>query len=65
MLIGHRLSTVNKADKVVYMESGKILAIGTFEEVRSKIPNFDKQAKLMEIRFRVLSFAIKDASDFF
>jgi hypothetical protein len=31
------------------MESGKILAIGTFEEVRSKIPNFDKQAKLMEI----------------
>ncbi len=49
LLIAHRLSTVKKADKVVYMESGKILAIGTFEEVRSKIPNFDKQAKLMEI----------------
>ncbi len=65
LLIAHRLLTLKKADKVAYMESGKILAIGTFEEVRSKIPNFDKQAKLMEIRFRVLSFAIKDASDFF
>jgi ABC-type multidrug transport system fused ATPase/permease subunit len=49
LLIAHRLSTVKKADKVVYMESGKISYIGTFEEVRSKIPNFDKQAKLMEI----------------
>jgi hypothetical protein len=29
------------------MEQGKILAVGTFEEVRSMIPNFDKQARLM------------------
>lgn len=49
LLIAHRLSTVKKADKIVYMENGKILAIGSFEQVRSKIPNFDKQAKLMEI----------------
>jgi ATP-binding cassette subfamily C protein len=49
LLIAHRLSTVKKADKIVYMENGKILAIGSFEEVRMKIPNFDKQAKLMEI----------------
>lgn len=49
LLIAHRLSTVKKADKIVYMENGKILAVGSFEQVRSKIPNFDKQAKLMEI----------------
>jgi len=49
LLIAHRLSTVKKADKIVYMENGKILAIGSFEQVRSKIPNFDKQAELMEI----------------
>jgi ABC-type multidrug transport system fused ATPase/permease subunit len=48
LLIAHRLSTVKRADKIVYMESGKILAVGTFDEVRNKIPNFDKQAKLME-----------------
>lgn len=45
--IAHRLSTVQKADKVVYIESGEIRAVGSFEEVRSTVPNFDKQARLM------------------
>jgi ABC-type multidrug transport system fused ATPase/permease subunit len=47
LLIAHRLSTVRNADRVIYMEAGKILADGTFEEVRGKIPNFDSQAALM------------------
>jgi ABC-type multidrug transport system fused ATPase/permease subunit len=46
-MIAHRLSSVLNADKVVYMDNGKILAEGTFEEVREMIPNFDRQAKLM------------------
>jgi ABC-type multidrug transport system fused ATPase/permease subunit len=47
IMIAHRLSTVRNADKVVYMNAGEILAIGTFEEVRSKVPDFDSQASLM------------------
>lgn len=47
VMIAHRLSTVRNADKVVYMESGSILAVGSFEEVRSKVPDFDRQAQLM------------------
>jgi ABC-type multidrug transport system fused ATPase/permease subunit len=47
VMIAHRLSTVRNADLVVYMESGKILATGTFEEVRNLVPDFDNQAKLM------------------
>jgi ABC-type multidrug transport system fused ATPase/permease subunit len=47
IMIAHRLSSVLNADKVVYMDNGKILAEGTFEEVREMIPNFDRQAKLM------------------
>jgi ABC-type multidrug transport system fused ATPase/permease subunit len=47
VMIAHRLSTVRNADLVVYMESGIILATGTFEEVRNRVPDFDKQAKLM------------------
>lgn len=47
ILIAHRLSTVRNADKVVYLEEGKILASGTFNDVRQKIPDFDKQSKLM------------------
>jgi ABC-type multidrug transport system fused ATPase/permease subunit len=47
ILIAHRLSTVQKADKIIYLESGKVLAQGTFEEVRKLVPNFDHQAQLM------------------
>ena len=47
IMIAHRLSTVREADLVVYMESGEIKATGTFEEVRSSVPHFDKQARLM------------------
>ncbi len=47
VMIAHRLSTVKNADLVVYMADGKILATGTFEEVRESIPDFDRQAKLM------------------
>jgi ABC-type multidrug transport system fused ATPase/permease subunit len=47
ILIAHRLSTVREADQVVYLEGGKIISTGTFEEVRSAVPNFDRQASLM------------------
>jgi len=47
VMIAHRLSTVRNADKVVYMESGNIVAVGSFDEVRSKVPGFDRQAQLM------------------
>jgi ABC-type multidrug transport system fused ATPase/permease subunit len=47
VMIAHRLSTVRNADLVMYLENGRIIAIGTFNEVREKIPNFDAQARLM------------------
>ena len=47
VMIAHRLSSVRNADIVVYMCGGKILAQGSFEEVRNKIPDFDAQANLM------------------
>lgn len=47
VMIAHRLSTVRNADQVIYMEKGKILARGTFDEVRGSVRNFDSQAKLM------------------
>jgi ABC-type multidrug transport system fused ATPase/permease subunit len=47
VMIAHRLSTVRNADLVVYMDSGKILATGTFSEVRSVVSEFDQQATRM------------------
>ena len=47
IMIAHRLSTIRNADIVVYMAYGKIVAKGTFEEVRNQVPDFERQAKLM------------------
>ena len=47
LMIAHRLSTVRDADTVLYVESGQIIAQGTFDEVRSEVPDFDKQATLL------------------
>ena len=47
VMIAHRLSTVRNADIVVYMADGKVVAKGTFDEVRNAVPDFDRQAKLM------------------
>ena len=47
IVIAHRLSTVKSANNVIYLENGRILAEGKFEDVRRNVPNFDKQAKLM------------------
>jgi ABC-type multidrug transport system fused ATPase/permease subunit len=47
VMIAHRLSTVRSADMVVYLSEGKVVATGSFEEVRKAVPDFDRQALLM------------------
>jgi ATP-binding cassette subfamily C protein len=49
VVIAHRLSTVLNADKIVYLKGGKIQGMGTFNELRELIPDFDRQAELMGI----------------
>lgn len=49
IVIAHRLSTVMKADLVILLENGELVASGTFEEVRAKSPSFDQQAKLVNL----------------
>lgn len=45
--VAHRLSIARSADKVFYLEEGKLVESGTFEEVRVANKNFSNQAKLM------------------
>jgi len=49
VIIAHRLSTVQKSNTVVYIDDGEIKSVGSFNKVRSDIPNFDLQAKLLGI----------------
>jgi len=47
VLIAHRLSSTRSMDKIIYLDSGKIVSTGTFSEVRESVPDFDKQSRLM------------------
>ena len=47
VMIAHRLVTVKNADMVVYMDKGKIVASGSFAEIRKAVPDFDRQAGIM------------------
>ena len=49
IVIAHRLSTVKDADRIIYIDKGEILADGSFNLVRKKVPNFDVQAKLLKL----------------
>jgi ATP-binding cassette subfamily C protein len=49
IVVAHRLSTVKNADLVILLDKGKIIAKGTFEEVRGISPKFDQQAKLVNL----------------
>ena len=47
VIVAHRLATIRHCSQVVYIEEGRILSRGTFDEVRSAQPNFDRQAQLL------------------
>ena len=49
VIVAHRLSTIVNADRVFYLREGRILASGSFAEVREQVDEFDQQARLMGI----------------
>jgi ABC-type multidrug transport system fused ATPase/permease subunit len=48
--IAHRLSTIQFADIVAYLDDGRCVAVGSFEELRRVSEDFDRQAALLGIR---------------
>ena len=47
VVIAHRLSTIQNADQVHVMDEGRLIASGTFSEVRKKVPMIEEYVKLM------------------
>jgi ATP-binding cassette subfamily C protein len=45
--VAHRLATVRRADQLLYLENGRIISRGTFDEVRADVAGFDRQASLL------------------
>jgi ABC-type multidrug transport system fused ATPase/permease subunit len=49
IFIAHRLSVVRGADMIYYIDKGKIINQGTFDELRAMNPAFNNQANFMGI----------------
>jgi ABC-type multidrug transport system fused ATPase/permease subunit len=47
VVIAHRLSTVVNADRIYFLQKGRVGSVGTFQELKSRNPEFLEQAKLM------------------
>lgn len=45
VVIAHRLTSILNCDRVIYLDKGKIVGIGTLQELRGTIPDLDKQMK--------------------
>lgn len=46
VIVAHRLSTVRHADSIAFMEDGRVVTTGTFEQVREANPQFDRLVQL-------------------
>ncbi|MDO8309659.1 MAG: ABC transporter ATP-binding protein [Actinomycetota bacterium] len=47
VVIAHRLATVRHSDQVAFLDDGRLVALGSFEEVREQAPAFDRQAQML------------------
>jgi ABC-type multidrug transport system fused ATPase/permease subunit len=47
IVIAHRLATIRNCNQVIYLEQGRVISSGSFDLVRSSVPNFDTQAKIL------------------
>ena len=45
--VAHRLATVRNCDELVFLQGGKVVGRGTFDEVREQAEEFDRQAALL------------------
>lgn len=49
LIIAHRLATIRNADRIVFMDKGRILAVDTFENLRQNEPGFRRLVELQEL----------------
>ncbi len=49
IIIAHRLSTITKADKIVFMDKGRIVETGTYDELMARNGGFAKMASMQTL----------------
>jgi ATP-binding cassette subfamily B protein len=49
ILIAHRVSTVEKMDKIIFVDDGKIVAVGTHEQLLDSCLDYRKTVELQKL----------------
>jgi len=49
ILIAHRISTVEKMDKIIFIEDGRVIACGTHDELNSSCPEYKTMVELQKL----------------
>ena len=49
ILIAHRISTVEKMDKIIFIDDGRVTAVGTHEELISSCPDYKLMVELQKL----------------
>ena len=49
ILIAHRISTIEGMDKIVFIDDGRVAAVGSHEELLSVCPDYARMVKLQEL----------------
>ena len=49
ILIAHRISTIQQMDKIVFIDEGKIVAVGTNDELMKTCPAYKAMAELQKL----------------
>lgn len=50
--IAHRLSTVRRCDRVLYLDCGELVAAGGFAELNERIPGFARLVELSDLKLK-------------
>lgn len=50
VVIAHRLSTVENASKIIYLENGRVTTSGTFSQLQQSVPEFSKAIKRLAMK---------------
>ena len=57
-IVAHRLSTIRDADRIVVMENGEAVEIGTYDELMEKRGKFYELKNLNDISYREAAAAL-------
>ena len=49
MLIAHRISTVEAMDKILFLEDGRLVDVGSHAELKARCPGYRKMVLLQKL----------------